>query len=114
LYLFSKSKRWLGGWSTISWISSKLLKNATFIFTFALANRDSRRVQTGQSKAGNQSPQAAQVDGDSAITIATQELINQNQSVDEYNLRRSNRQGMAHRMQPQRSRDYGRRGLLHW
>lgn len=58
-------------------------------------------MQTGQSKAGNQSHQAAQVDGDSAITIATQELINENQSVDEYNLRRSNRQGMAHRMQPQ-------------
>ncbi len=60
---------------------------ATFIFAFASATCDMKRGQTGQSKAGNQSHQSAEVDENSAIRIATRELINENQSADKYNFK---------------------------
>jgi len=69
-------------------------KDLLFIAMFTLAiaiisanNCGGRQDHTGQSHVGTQSSQSSKVDKDSAIRIATEELIKEERSVDKYNLK---------------------------
>ena len=54
---------------------------------FSANNCSVRQRQVSQSEVGNQSRKSPQVDKDSAIRIATEELARENKSVDKYNLK---------------------------
>ena len=69
------------------YMKRELVFAVSILAIFSVNNCSVRQRQAPQSEVGNQSRKSPQVDKDSAIRIATEELARENKSADKYNLK---------------------------